>query len=122
MIAVAAASTTLGPGINAVRHTHFRRLAASYVVLDLRDPRDLSQRDRLIGIYHDVMADVFDRIADLLGEPLREDPFPDKTFEELRASIEDAPGCGFPYRSPASTNESARYLWLPLEPYPPEPE
>lgn len=120
IVAVAAAATTLGLGINTVRHTHFRRLAVSYVVFDLRDPQDLSWRDRLIRIYQDIMADVLDRTADILGEPVREDAFPGKTFEEIRASVEEAPSCRFPHLLPPSINRSTRDPWLAVEPDPPE--
>jgi hypothetical protein len=91
MVAVVAAATTLGLGTNTVSHTHFRRLATNSVAIDFGDPRDLSRLDRLIRTYCDVMANAFDRTADLLGEPLGEDPFPDQTFEQIRAAIDGGP-------------------------------
>ncbi len=96
MVAVAVAATLLGLGINTVRHTEFRRVAANYYVFDLRDPAGLTLRDRAWRRCRNVMAYISDRIADWHGEPERLDPFPGVPFEEIIKSSQEQPGCRFP--------------------------
>jgi hypothetical protein len=76
------------------------RLAAidhfDHCSIQLFSLRDITFRDRRILSYHQDMAWMLNRVADLRGEPQTFDPFPEKSFEEIAKAMNDSPWCVFP--------------------------